>query len=308
MSILSSLSTCARDLAARGNAIEAPSDNLATLSRSQVRPVSNSLSGSMKADAPACRGRAVPSNVLRVFHQARSVSLCATILLVLLSIGVAAPAPAFQQTTAEYSADYQMESAEGATKGKIYSAPHKERREFTQDGETMVMITRQDKKTIWTLMPNDRVYMELALGDQQGGTENLSQYEIEQTDVGKEVVNGVQTTKSKIVMKGMNPKLGKMGGFWWTTAEGIVMKMDVIAVDKKDKSRIKMELTKLTIGKQDSALFEIPSGYTKMSMGMPGMGAMGGGDQEKDDGGKESAGGAQEKKGFGLSDALKLLK
>jgi hypothetical protein len=117
----------------------------------------------------------------------------------------------------------------------------------------------------------------------------------------------VNTTKSKIIMTG--PKGEKMGGFMWATRDNIVVKMDAIAIDKKDKHRFKTELTNLKIGKQDTALFEIPPGYSKMSMGMPSFGALlGGDDKEKAESRKESAGKAEEKKGFGLMDAIKLLK
>jgi hypothetical protein len=125
--------------------------------------------------------------------------------------------------------------------------------------------------------------------------------------IGPESLNGVNTTKSKIIMTG--PKGEKMGGFMWATRDNIVVKMDAIAIDKKDKHRFKTELTNLKVGKQDPALFEIPSGYSKMSMGMPSFGSlMGGDDKEKSGSDKKSSDGDQEKKGFGLMDAIKLLK
>jgi hypothetical protein len=178
----------------------------------------------------------------------------------------------------------------------------------TDGGDKMIMIMRHDKKVAWTLMPSEKMYMEMSIAE--AGAQNksdTSQYQIEQTVVGPETVNGVNTTKSKIIMTG--PKGEKMGGFMWTTKENIVVKMDAIAIDKKEKLRFKTELTNLKIGKQDPALFEIPSGYTKMSMGMPSLGAMmGGNDKEKADSGKKSTGGDQENKGFGLMDAIKMLK
>ena len=194
--------------------------------------------------------------------------------------------------------------------GPCHYTPTRERREMVMGsgGDKMIMITRQDKKVAWTLMPAEKMYMEMSLA--QASTKDKtdpSQYKIEQTVVGPETVNGVSTTKSKIIMTG--PKGEKMGGFMWVTKENIVVKMDAIAVDKKEKLRFKTELTNLKVGKQDAALFEIPSGYSKMSMGMPSIGAMmGGDDKEKDDSGKKSGGGTQEKKGFGLMDAVKLLK
>lgn len=170
----------------------------------------------------------------------------------------------YQLPQVEYSADRYFETAEMTIKGKIYSTPDKERQEMS--GEmTMITITRHDKKVVWILMPDTKMYMENRLTEGKEGTDNLSAYNFEETVVGEEVVNGIRTTKSKLIMT--NKKDGsKLGGFHWKTKEGIEVKMDMIAVDKNSKTRFKSELTNLKIGKQDPKLFEIPAGYSKMSM------------------------------------------
>jgi len=168
----------------------------------------------------------------------------------------------------EYSADSVLETAEVSMKGHVNYTPTRERREMVMGsgGDKMIMITRHDKKVAWTLMPSEKMYMESSIA-QAKSKEDLSSYKIEQTVIGPETVNGVSTTKSKIIMTG--PKGEKMGGFMWTTKENIVVKMDAIAIDKKQKHRFKTELTNLKIGKQDPKLFEVPAGYQKMSI--PGM-------------------------------------
>ena len=213
------------------------------------------------------------------------------------------------KATVEYSADSQLETAEISMKGHVNYAPMRERREMVTDGgDKMITIMRADKKVAWILMPSEKMYMETNIAQAAGkDSTDPSQYKIEQTVVGPETLNGVQTTKSKIIMTG--PKGQKMGGFMWMTKENIMVKMDAIAIEKNQKMRFKTELTNLKIGKQDASLFEIPQGYSKASMGMPSIGSlMGGGD--KDSGNKKSAGGEkeQEKKGFGFMDAVKLLK
>jgi hypothetical protein len=151
------------------------------------------------------------------------------------------------------------------------------------------------------------MYMEMNIA-QAAGKDNTdpSQYKIEQTVIGPETLNGVQTTKSKIIMTG--PKGEKMGGFMWMTKENIMVKMDAIAIEKNQKMRFKTELTNLKIGKQDASLFEIPPGYSKA--GMPSMGSlMGGGDKDSSSNKKSAAGEKEpEKSGFGFMDAVKLLK
>jgi hypothetical protein len=92
------------------------------------------------------------------------------------------------------------------------------------------------------------------------------------SEVGKETLDGVETTKYKLVMKD-----GSAGGFMWFTKEGINMKMDLLQKQGRKKTRMTMTWTNLKIELQDPALFEIPSGYNKMPnmgkmFGMPGMG------------------------------------
>lgn len=225
-------------------------------------------------------------------------------LLFAAALAVAPAAHAFNpSSTAEYSADWTMESEMGAVKGKVNHAANKERREMGQGGESMIMIMRQDKKVVWNLMPAQRMYMEMNM---DGGADNRKQgpevndYDFEQTVVGEETVNGVKTTKSKIIMKPKKPDGKKMGGFMWSTKDGIMVKLDAIGVDGDKKVRMKMELTNLKVGKQDASLFEVPSGYSKLDMGnMGGMMGNRGGAKGGAEGGKS---------GMSLKDAWKMMR
>ena len=215
---------------------------------------------------------------------------------------LAGSAVAYQESKVEYSADSYMETSDGITQATVYVAHGNERREFVQDGEKTVMILRHDKKVIWMLQPEDKTYMEQKM-PKGGRKDDLSAYKIEQTVVGPETINGVSTTKSKIIMIG--PKGDKLGGFYWKSKEGIVVKTDVISVDKKSKERIKSELTNLKVGKQNPSLFEIPAGYEKMDMGSLGKMMTGGDEKDADDKQPQEE---SKKKGFGLKDAFDLLK
>lgn len=174
----------------------------------------------------------------------------------------------FSQPKVDYSATQTME-AEGATLvSKVYSSGQKQRSEMDMGGMEMVTITRLDKKVIWQLMPMQETYMETSFAEAKAGKGDDFAI-VEQTEVGRENLNGFATTKTKTVIK--DKKGNKFAGFTWTTDNGITVKMDAISVDEnKNKARIKMELTDIKVGKVDPALFEIPKGYQKMS-GMGGM-------------------------------------
>lgn len=185
------------------------------------------------------------------------------------TLSAAELAVATERVNVEYSADQIIESEEGAMKSRIYSTPTKERREMTQGGTSMLMIIRHDKNLNWTLMPDEKMYMEASGNPSSSGKSDLSNYQIEQTDMGEEPLNGVVMRKSKIIMTGKDGT--KMGGFMWTTKEGILAKIDALAVEKGQKSRFKMEHTNIQIGKQPAELFEIPKGFEKLDMGGMGM-------------------------------------
>jgi hypothetical protein len=187
----------------------------------------------------------------------------------LFSITVnAAPPPEVQ---VDYSADSTMETEGGVTmKSRIHHTLNKDRIEMGgSDG--MIMIIRKDKKVMWQLMGD--MYMEMPLDPEKAS--GPDEFDIvEQTEVGSETINGIKTKKSKVVAVKKDGS-GKYGGFFWTTKEGIIVKMDLLSKEGDKKTRVVSELTNLKIEKQDPALFEIPAGYTKNDMGaMMGMGQM----------------------------------
>jgi hypothetical protein len=237
---------------------------------------------------------------------------------ILLGAGSLAHAAEPVSLKVEYSADYVLETADGAMRGRLNGAPGLERREDLVEGSTMVSIRRDDKKVMWMLMPSERMYMEMKFGQMEGGKSRApspEEYKTEFTEAGREEVNGMMTTKSKVIMTGADGS--KMGGFWWTTDDGLLVKMDVISVAKGEKVRMKRELTNVKIGPQPKDLFEIPAGYQSMSMGLAGgmLGLPRGSDDAKEGDkpaeGQPAAEQPKKKKGFGLGvlkDALDVVR
>ena len=197
----------------------------------------------------------------------RHAALLTCMILVPFTAGATSP----PEVQVDYSADSTMETEGGmAMKSRIYHTVNKDRMEMGgSDG--MISIIRKDKKVVWQLMGN--MYMEMPMDN--SNTSGMDAFDIvEQTEVGQETINGVKTTKSKIVAVKKDGS-GKFGGFFWTTKEGITVKMDMLSKEGEKKLRMTSELSNLKIEKQDPVRFEIPAGYTKNDMGaMMGMGGM----------------------------------
>jgi outer membrane lipoprotein-sorting protein len=198
--------------------------------------------------------------------------LMACIGLCLYALGGAAAEGPLPSPTVEYSADRTMESDAGTFTGKVHFTKDKERAEMQMQGMSSVTIQRRDKQLSWMLMPAQRMYMERSIREARQQMRDGPPDNVTISEVGKETVGGVETTKYKLLMRD-----GSAGGFMWFTREGIAMKMDLLQKQGGEKTRMTITLSNLKIGPQDPALFEVPSGYNKMPnmgrmLGAPGMG------------------------------------
>ena len=177
---------------------------------------------------------------------------------------------AFKPSNAEYSANVVFETKEGSFRTKVFNSASHERREMSESGANMITIINKESKTMYMLMPDEGMYMEISgsspMASMAPKQPEMDDYNFEQTEVGKETINGVATTKYKMIMTSKSKPDMKLGGFFWLSKEDILVKMDAMSVDKKSKDRIKIELTDLKIEKQNQSLFEIPSNLQKMSM------------------------------------------
>lgn len=195
------------------------------------------------------------------------MQLISSLRVIALAAGlfVAGLVSAQEPSNAEYSAYSVSEFSKGSTMGRVYHKPTMERRETTSGGMNMITILRFDEKVIWMVMPDEQMYMQVAMGRPRD--DDLTSYSMERTVVGPEVLNGVNTTKYKIIMTRADGS--KFGGFTWVTSQGISVKLDAIGLADGSKERIKMELSELEVGPQPASLFEIPPGFQLMDM--PGM-------------------------------------
>jgi hypothetical protein len=185
----------------------------------------------------------------------RCIGMVTCVSLIPLTVNATSP----PEVQVDYFADSTLETEDGMTlKSRVYHTTNKERMEMGgSDG--MTTIIRKDKQVMWQLMGD--MYMEMPMDDSNASGMNAFEI-VEQAEVGQETVNGIMTTKSKVVAVKKDGS-GKFGGFFWTTKEGITVKMDMLSKEGDRKIRVTNELNNLKIEKQSPALFAIPTGYTK---------------------------------------------
>ncbi|HPN87691.1 MAG TPA: DUF4412 domain-containing protein, partial [Smithella sp.] len=164
----------------------------------------------------------------------------------------------------EYSATMVSKSAEKTITTQIYMKPDKFRTDTKIAGTST--IVRKDLNKVWTLMPAQKVYMEMpgmADAPSTQTVEDKVKGEVSRKKVGSETIDGHPATKYEITTEadGKTMQIHQ----WWATDISFPVKM--AAVD----GSWSMEYKDIKIGDQPDSLFEIPSGYKKMTLpGMPG--------------------------------------
>jgi hypothetical protein len=163
----------------------------------------------------------------------------------------------------EFSADQITKSDGDTITSKIYMKDKKFRVETSsQPGYS---ITRQDKNTMWIVMPEQRSYMEMTFNPTlKPKVDEKFTDEISRKLIGSENVNGHLSDKYEITYKEKN----EVQRVYQWIAKDINFPIKTAAVDGSWSSEFK----NIKIEKQPDNLFEVPSGYQKMSMpSMPGM-------------------------------------
>lgn len=185
----------------------------------------------------------------------RPILFCAAVVISAVVLSVA---PSFAE---DFNADMISSSPEGSLKAKIYVSGDKSRVEMPE----ATTISRMDKKIAWVLMPNEKMYMEQSIDPRTtASTQEKLSGEIERKAEGNETVNGRNTTKYRVTFeeKGRRESVFQ----WIDEAAHILVK--TAAIDGSWSTEFK----NIKPGPQNTELFEIPSGYSKMSLGgMPDM-------------------------------------
>ncbi len=188
--------------------------------------------------------------------KSRAAFLSIAIGIVVLCSGALAAAE-------EFSADMIHTAGGQVMRGRIFVSNDKIRME-TPDGVT---ISRMDKKLVWVLMPQDRMYMEQPFDPAKAAaTSEKVDGELERTLVGQEMVDGKTAGKYRVVYE----QNGRRVTLFQWLVEGAKIPVKTAAGD----GSWTMEYQNIQTGAQPDSLFEVPADYQKFSAQMPSMDEM----------------------------------
>ena len=158
----------------------------------------------------------------------------------------------------DFSADVTSTTKAGTFNGKIYASKDK----FRMDTPESTTITRLDKQTMWILIPAQKSYMEQPVDANSVITsaEKIAG-EIDRMLVAEEVIRGKKANKYKITY---NLGKGDESIYQWLIP-GSNIPVKTAAVD----GSWSMEYNNIVAAVQPDSLFELPSGYQKLSYSMP---------------------------------------
>lgn len=132
-------------------------------------------------------------------------------------------------------------------------------------GQPQVQVVRLDRKLMYMIMPAAKTYYEMPLSGEEAESPG-SHYpagKLSRRFLGKDTVNGQPTRKFEVTVtaSGQKPQVFTE---WWSDAFG--MPLRIVPAD----GSWTMEQRNVKLGPQDAKLFEVPAGYTKMSLpGLP---------------------------------------
>jgi len=165
---------------------------------------------------------------------------------------------------ADFSADMVQTSSMGTMESKAFVKGSNFRHEMNFQGREQVTIFRKDKGVVWVLMPEQMMVMEMPSSSQQkmapADPDELEKMGTKKF-LGKETVNNYMCSKYLHTPK--DPSLGT--ATYWIAEK---LNFPIKVVSDGPSGHMVMEYRNIDEKTVSDALFEIPSGYRKMSMPM----------------------------------------
>ena len=161
--------------------------------------------------------------------------------------------PAFSQ---EFSSNVITKTKEGTMNGKVFVSKDKIRMEM----ETAISIARSDKKIVWMLLPQDKIYMEMPMGAENTVTlMNKVPGEISRKLLGTETIAGRVTEKYEVQYQDKDKK--QTIHIWLSKDLQFPLKSSNV------DGSWSVEYIDVKEGPQPAAMFELPADYKKFVYG-----------------------------------------
>jgi hypothetical protein len=158
-----------------------------------------------------------------------------------------------------FSADQIHTTRKKTTTGKVYALENAMRLESEEKGKRSISIIRFDRKVMWILMPDQKMYLEMPWGDPAEWAAALKGVQVKRESLGSEQVGAYHCDKSRVTTtyQGITSTY-----FEWAARElnGFVVKR------QEEKGLWSTEYQNIKLGPQDPSLFELPAGYNKLKM------------------------------------------
>lgn len=147
---------------------------------------------------------------------------------------------------------------------KMFKSKDKTRMESNVQGMESVSIVREDLKKMYTLMPAQKMCMEMDLNPAIAAADMTSpKGDMKWEKLGSETVNGAACDKYKVTMT-LEGKTSEM--FYFLDSKGFPVRTEI----KMEGQTMSVDYKNWKEGSQEASLFEVPAGYNKMQM--PAMG------------------------------------
>jgi len=185
----------------------------------------------------------------------RSLFLVISLLFVLAVAGCA--------LASQFQADMTMDGIGQKVTGKIFVKGESMRQEMNTTMGESIAIFDGPKDVMYVIMPDQKMYMEMP-NDQQvilGEAESIEEAlgdEAEVNKIGTESIKGYKCDKYDIKYK--DPDMGD--SLLWVSRK---LNFPLKAVTKTSGGTVTVVYSNIKEGLVDSALFQIPSGYQKLS-------------------------------------------
>jgi hypothetical protein len=184
---------------------------------------------------------------------------CALLLLSALLGPGAAPAATLGDAQIGFAADRTLVIDGRSYKGKIWAMPGRERHEQAIHAFRPVFLLRAGSPLGEVVLAQMKTIVQFAMPPE---LHILASSRLKQHPVGREIVNGIATTKYAI---DETVPEGRALGALWLSRDGIPMKLAGSFTRQNGKvSSVRWELSHVKIGPQPAALFEPPHGFSKL--------------------------------------------